>query len=69
MTGADLPSIYRSYIACLNARDWSRLDEFVDANVWSVIDKAAVEAQLTGDTGQGATLEITAVEGQAKQSP
>ncbi|MCR6477265.1 ester cyclase [Variovorax sp. ZS18.2.2] len=29
MTGTDLPSIYRSYIACLNARDWPGLGRFV----------------------------------------
>lgn len=31
MTGTDLPSIYRSYIACLNARDWPSLGSFVHA--------------------------------------
>jgi predicted ester cyclase len=31
MTGTDLSSIYRSYIACLNARDWSSLGRFVHA--------------------------------------
>ncbi|MDH6166927.1 putative ester cyclase [Variovorax boronicumulans] len=31
MTGSDLPSIYRSYIACLNARDWPSLGSFVHA--------------------------------------
>ncbi|MDQ0606834.1 putative ester cyclase [Variovorax sp. W1I1] len=31
MTGADLPTLYRSYIACLNARDWANLDRFVHA--------------------------------------
>jgi predicted ester cyclase len=31
MTGTDLPRIYRSYIACLNARDWPSLGQFVHA--------------------------------------
>lgn len=31
MTGTDLSSIYRSYIACLNARDWPSLGRFVHA--------------------------------------
>lgn len=29
MTQADLTTIYRDYIACLNAQDWSRLGQFV----------------------------------------
>lgn len=29
MTQADLATIYRDYIACLNAQDWSRLGQFV----------------------------------------
>jgi predicted ester cyclase len=33
MTGTDLPRIYRSYIACLNARDWPGLGSFVHAEV------------------------------------
>jgi predicted ester cyclase len=33
MTGTDLPRIYRSYIACLNARDWPGLGRFVHAEV------------------------------------
>ena len=33
MTNPDLPSIYRAYIACLNAQDWPRLAQFVDDNV------------------------------------
>ena len=33
MTNADLPSIYRDYIACLNRQDWPRLDQFVDDHV------------------------------------
>ena len=33
MTKADLSNIYRSYIACLNAQDWSKLGTFVDTNV------------------------------------
>jgi predicted ester cyclase len=28
-----LPDVYRAYIACLNARDWTRLGEFVDDSV------------------------------------
>jgi predicted ester cyclase len=31
MTGTDLARIYRSYIACLNARDWPSLGQFVHA--------------------------------------
>ncbi|WP_046867902.1 ester cyclase [Microvirga massiliensis] len=33
MTSADLRSIYRAYLDCLNAQDWSRLGEFVDDEV------------------------------------
>jgi predicted ester cyclase len=33
MTNADLPAIYRAYIACLNRQDWSSLGQFVDDNV------------------------------------
>ena len=33
MTKADLCDLYRSYIACLNGRDWTGLDRFVDGNV------------------------------------
>ncbi|WP_170314072.1 ester cyclase [Lichenihabitans psoromatis] len=29
----DLSTLYRSYIACLNQRDWSRLGEFVHEDV------------------------------------
>ena len=29
MTGADLADIYRAYIACLNAQDWTNLGQFV----------------------------------------
>ena len=29
MTRTDLSDIYRDYIACLNRRDWPRLDQFV----------------------------------------
>ncbi|RYB02258.1 ester cyclase [Lichenibacterium ramalinae] len=29
MTPSDLAELYRAYIACLNARDWARLDRFV----------------------------------------
>ena len=29
MPDADLSGLYRAYIACLNARDWSRLGQFV----------------------------------------
>lgn len=34
MTKAELADFYRAYIACLNARDWQRLGQFVaeDAN-------------------------------------
>lgn len=33
MTKADLSDVYRDYIACLNAQDWSRLDQFVHDEV------------------------------------
>ena len=33
MISADLRSIYRAYLDCLNAQDWSRLGEFVDDEV------------------------------------
>jgi predicted ester cyclase len=29
-----LPNIYRNYIACLNRQDWSKLERFVDDNVY-----------------------------------
>ncbi|MFC4173691.1 ester cyclase [Microvirga sp. GCM10011540] len=32
-TSADLGSIYRAYLDCLNAQDWSRLGEFVHDEV------------------------------------
>lgn len=31
MTNAELSAIYRAYITCLNAQDWARLADFVDA--------------------------------------
>ena len=33
MTTTDLASVYRSYIACLNARDWPSLGRFVHDEV------------------------------------
>ena len=33
MIGPDLAILYRAYIACLNAQDWPRLGQFVDAEV------------------------------------
>ncbi len=33
MTTPDLASRYRAYLACLNARDWSALGQFVAGNV------------------------------------
>lgn len=33
MSQHDLSEIYRAYIACLNAQDWSRLGQFVATNV------------------------------------
>ncbi len=33
MTRAGLVDLYRGYIACLNAQDWGRLGDFVDADV------------------------------------
>jgi predicted ester cyclase len=29
MTPSELTALYRAYIACLNRRDWARLDDFV----------------------------------------
>jgi predicted ester cyclase len=33
MSATDLPSLYRGYIACLNAQDWPHLADFVDDRV------------------------------------
>ena len=33
MVGTDLSEVYRAYIACLNAQDWPKLEQFVDADV------------------------------------
>jgi predicted ester cyclase len=33
MTKGELSELYRRYIACLNQRDWSSLDKFVDDDV------------------------------------
>jgi len=33
VTKAQLSDVYREYIACLNRRDWPRLEQFVDAEV------------------------------------
>jgi predicted ester cyclase len=33
MTNADLPGIYRNYIACLNQQDWQNLARFVHDDV------------------------------------
>ena len=33
MIEADLPDVYRAYIACLNKQDWARLEQFVDDEV------------------------------------
>jgi predicted ester cyclase len=33
MAPGDVEDLYRAYIACLNARDWPQLGEFVDAQV------------------------------------
>src|SRR3954470_13616882 len=33
MTGPELAEIYRAYIACLNAQDWSKLGNFVHEHV------------------------------------
>ncbi|MDR2394020.1 MAG: ester cyclase [Treponema sp.] len=34
MSKANLSDVYRSYIACLNQQDWSKLEQFVDNNVY-----------------------------------
>jgi len=31
MIKADLSDVYRDYIACLNAQDWPKLEQFVSA--------------------------------------
>ena len=33
MIKADLSSVYRGYIACLNKQEWPKLEQFVHANV------------------------------------
>ena len=33
MTSEDLSDVYRRYIACLNAQDWTKLGQFVDDDV------------------------------------
>lgn len=33
MGRADLPGVYRDYIACLNQQDWPKLERFVHADV------------------------------------
>ncbi|MGF6661305.1 putative ester cyclase [Paraburkholderia atlantica] len=33
MSEFNLPKLYRGYIACLNAQDWSKLRDFVDEDV------------------------------------
>ena len=33
MTKANLVDLYRAYVACLNARDWPRLERYVDGEV------------------------------------
>jgi|APAra7269097024_1048537.scaffolds.fasta_scaffold00026_89 predicted ester cyclase len=34
MTEPDLSNVYRSYIACLNSQDWTRLTQFVHDDVY-----------------------------------
>lgn len=46
----DLATIYRAYIACLNAQDWSSLGRFVD-------DKFVHNGRALGLTGYRALLE------------
>jgi len=46
----DLATIYRAYIACLNAQDWSSLGRFVD-------DKVVHNGRALGLTGYHALLE------------
>ena len=33
MNSTDLPTVYRGYIACLNAQDWAQLGDFVHEQV------------------------------------
>ena len=50
MTQEDLPSRYRSYIDCLNRRDWSRLGNFVS-------DGARYNGEVIGLAGYRSMLE------------
>jgi predicted ester cyclase len=50
VTKAMLARVYEDYIACLNARDWARLDQFVDA-------AACHNGTLLGVAGYRAMLE------------
>ncbi|TWF52023.1 ester cyclase [Neorhizobium alkalisoli] len=50
MAAADLRDIYKNYIACLNARDWARLGEFVS-------DDAVHNGRPLGVSGYRAMLE------------
>ena len=50
MTNASLTGIYRNYIACLNTQDWSKLEQFVDDDVY-------YNEQRVGLSGYRAMLE------------
>ena len=50
MTAAELSSLYRDYIACLNARDWASLGRYVD-------DRAVHNDRPFGLAGYRAMLE------------
>jgi predicted ester cyclase len=50
MTRADLADVYRSYIACLNRKDWPALGEFVH-------DEVSHNARRLGLSGYRAMLE------------
>ncbi|NTG47460.1 SnoaL-like domain-containing protein [Agrobacterium rhizogenes] len=50
MVKTDLSDIYRGYIACLNAQDWARLEQFVD-------DEVSHNGQNVGISGYRQMLE------------
>ncbi|BDG05707.1 ester cyclase [Anaeromyxobacter oryzae] len=50
MARADLSDVYRDYIACLNAQDWSRLGQFVQ-------DEVRYNGQRIGISGYREMLE------------
>jgi predicted ester cyclase len=52
MTKTDLADVYRGYIACLNAQDWPKLEQFVHEDVSyndQQIGRAGYREMLEGD--------------------